>query len=107
MALRCINCGEVCEAEDLVKGKGDPYEFWGETGTTDSYECPSCRWDDFEEVHLCEGEHNYIPIDEKLCDECKQEVANSFRHFCYELSEAEKEFLLEDLLEDYDYVKDI
>lgn len=105
--LRCLNCGEVCSEDELETVKGDSYEYWGETGTADSLGCSSCGWDDFEEVELCVCGHDYIADGEGLCDACKEEVANDFKRFCRELTEAQLDYLFEELLEDDDYVKTI
>ena len=107
MFFKCISCEEVFSEDELIDVDGDSYEYFGFTGRMSYKGCPNCKCDDLEEVQLCKCKHNYIPDDEDLCDECKQEVANSFREFCKNLSAAEKDFLFDELLEDFDYVKDV
>jgi hypothetical protein len=103
--LRCLNCGEVFTEDELVKGTGDAYEHFGFTGHTDSRCCPRCNDDDFEEVRICDCGHDYIADGETLCEECKEQIAIDFRRFCHNLSDAERDYLLDELLGDDDYVK--
>ena len=103
--LKCLECGEVFAEEYLEDAKGDAYEYFGFTGHTDLKCCPRCNNDDFEEVRLCDCGHDYISVDEQLCDECKEQIAIDFRRFCHNLSDAERDYLLDELLGDDDYVK--
>ena len=107
MLFRCRECNEVFNEEEMKECTGDDFEYFGFTGKRNYLGCPKCEGDDFEEVHLCKGEHDYIPIDEDLCDECKVKIARSFKEFCRNLSEAERDYLLEELLGDDDYVKEL
>lgn len=107
MLFRCRDCNEVFNEEEMKECLGDSYEYFGFKGHMTYKGCPKCESDDFEEVHLCKGEHDYIPIDEDLCDECKAKLARDFKEFCNKLSEAERDYLLDELLEDDDYVKEL
>lgn len=107
MFLRCLNCEKVYHEDELVSVDGDSYEYFGITGRMSLKGCPHCHDDDLEEVKMCECGEHYIPLDEDLCEECKEEVADSFRDFCKALTAAERDYLFEELLEDEDYVKAI
>jgi hypothetical protein len=50
MRLRCLNCEEVFDEDELVTIKGDRYEHFGFTGCTSSKGCPVCCNDEIEEV---------------------------------------------------------
>lgn len=103
--LRCLDCDEVMDYEDLVEVRGDSYECWGETGYSTEHRC-GCGCTDFEEVEICDCGRDYISDYETICQNCKEDIAKDFRAFCRDLTEEEKDYLFE-LLEDEDYVKTI
>ena len=65
--IRCNECGEIFEDEQMLELKEPTGEILGH--------CLFCKSDDLDDVYMCPtcGE-NYVDAKEDSCDHCKEEM---------------------------------
>lgn len=100
--LKCRNCGEVFDSDEVVRVKDDPspsgvsltsgyYEYW---------ECPHCGSDDIVEAEQCNicGEWFAEDEGETICENCQKELLEELERIRekYDLDEDEFGNAIED-----------
>ena len=74
--LKCLECGNVFDDDEISYWSESRGEFWGEPCSEEMSGCPYCGGD-YEDAYECEECGEYFTLDEldenHLCEDCRED----------------------------------
>lgn len=76
--LKCLECGNVFDDDEISYWSESRGEFWGEPCSEEMSGCPHCGSGDYEDAYECEECGEYFTLDEldenHLCEDCREDT---------------------------------
>jgi RecJ-like exonuclease len=97
MKLRCNDCGAVFGHDEVIEQKEGLGVVFGDYASLNTYHCPECGGEDYDEVDKCKvcGSYDH-DADMEVCGECVKDIVGRLNYFLNnEFTELEREVLRE------------